>query len=409
MDFICRLGAPNGMVVEQQHQAADEHSLRSELERRGYYIFAVRPAGGMGRFSLSNLGLPTLGRKKKVLSTEEFLIFNQELAALLHAGLPLLQALDLMLERMKNPNFRPVLEDIRNRVKSGEDMSTAFEAYGDTFPRLYPSTLKAGEKSGELEKVIRRFIRYLQLVTEARRKVTSALVYPAVLIALSLLMLTVMALFVVPKFTAFYAELDAELPLLTRFTLGSIAIVRSNWLIILVALVTGYVFFRSWRQTNVGMVAVDRFKLRLPILGGIFQRFGLAEFCRSLSTLLTGGIPLVPASEIAVNGISNAYLRQQLLPTIQKVREGQPFYKAMEESTVFTEMAVNMIKVGEATGALDEMLGSVADFLDQQVETRTQRLLSLVEPVMLVIMGLIIGILLISVYLPLFSVITQVQ
>jgi type IV pilus assembly protein PilC len=409
MDFVCRIGTPDGMVVEQQHRATDEHTLRKELERRGLHVFAVRPAGALGRFSLSSLGLPAFKRKKRPLNTEEFLIFNQELAALLQAGLPLLQALDLMLERMKNPDFRPVLEDIRDQVKSGEDLSTAFESYGEMFPRLYPSTLKAGEKSGELESVIRRFIRYLQLITQARGKVVSALVYPSVLVVLSLGMLTVMGLFVVPKFTSFYAELDADLPFLTQVTLGIIGFVRGNLLLIVGALIAGYAFYRTWSRTETGAVAIDRFKLQVPLFGGIFQRFGLSEFSRSLATLLTGGIPLVPASEIAVGGVSNAYLRRQLQPTIQKVREGQPFHKALEESGIFTDMSVDMIKVGEATGALDEMLINVSDFLDQQVENRTQRLLSMVEPVMLVIMGLIIGILLVSIYLPLFSVLTQVQ
>jgi type IV pilus assembly protein PilC len=408
MEFLCRLGTPDGLVVQQEHQAADEHSLRRDLEKRGYHIFSVRPAGLLSRFSIPGGGF-RLSKRKKRLKTEDFLVFNQEMASLLHAGLPLMQALELMLERMKNPDFRPVLEDIRNRVKSGEDLSSAFEAHGDMFPRLYPSTLKAGEKSGELESVIRRFIRYLQLVSEARRKVTSALIYPAVLVALSLIMLSVMALVVVPKFTSFYDELNAELPLLTRMMLGVIDTVRSNWVLILGGLGGGWVFYRRWSKTNVGRIAVDRFTLQLPIVGSIFHRFGLAEFSRSLATLLSGGIPLVPASEIAVNGISNAYLRDKLQPTIQKVREGESFHQALEESGIFTDMAVDMIKVGEATGALDEMLGSVADFLDQQVETRTQRLLSLVEPVMLVIMGLIIGILLVSIYLPLFSVMTQLQ
>jgi type IV pilus assembly protein PilC len=408
MDYRCRLGTPDGLVVEQEHHATDEMSLRRDLEQKGYHIFSVQPAGFLSRFSVPGGGFRMRKRTKRV-KTEAFLIFNQEMASLLHAGLPLLQALELMLERMKDPDFRPVLEDIRNRVKAGEDLSAAFEAHGDIFPRLYPSTLKAGEKSGELESVIRRFIRYLQLIGDARRKVTSALIYPAVLIVLSLIMLSVMALVVVPKFTSFYDELNAELPLLTRIMLGIIDTIRGNWILILGGLVGGWLFYRRWSRTQGGMIAIHRFMLELPIVGSIFHRFGLAEFSRSLSTLLSGGIPLVPASEIAVNGISNAYLRSQLQPTIQKVREGEPFHQALEESEIFTDMAVDMIKVGEATGALDEMLSNVADFLDQQVETRTQRLLSLVEPVMLVIMGLIIGILLVSIYLPLFSVMTQLQ
>lgn len=404
MEFVCRLGTQDGRVVEQHHQGSDERSLRGELERRGYHVFEVRRAGAMARISLR-------GRRRpgKPIPTDDFLVFNQELAALLRAGLPLMQALDLMLERMKDQNFRPILQDIRDRVKSGENLSDAFASYGDVFPRLYASTLKAGERSGEMESVIRRFIRYLQLVSGARKKIVTALTYPAVLIGLSLIMLTVMGLYVVPKFTEFYADLNAELPFLTRVTLGIASFVRGQWLLIAAALIAGGVLFRQWRSTTSGRIAIDHIKLRVPLVGEILHRFGLAEFCRSLATLLSGGIPLVTAAEIAIGGVSNAYLRDRLGPSVDMVRQGQPFHRALEESRAFTDMSIDMIKVGEATGSLDDMLVAVSDFLDEQVEVRTQRLLNLVEPVLLVVMGLIIGILLISIYLPLFSVMTQIQ
>jgi type IV pilus assembly protein PilC len=357
---------------------------------------------------LSKLSLPNL-RPRRRISTDDFLIFNQELAALLRAGLPLLQALELMLERMKHPRFRPVLTDIRDRVKSGENLSDAFASYGDTFPSLYASTLKAGERSGEMEGVLRRFIRYLQLVTTSRKRVVSALVYPAFLIGASLVMMTVLALFVVPKFMTFYEDMNAQLPMMTKVMLGTVGFVRSNWILLVVGLVTGIVFFRRWRRSASGAIQYDHARLLIPFVGSILHRFSLAEFCRSLGTLLTGGIPLVTALEIAVDGVGNAFLKHHMGSVINDVRQGQPFYAALEKTRVFTDLGVNMVKVGEATGSLDEMLGSVADLLDEQVETRTQRLLSLVEPVMLVVMAVVIGTLLISIYLPMFSVITQVQ
>lgn len=404
MLFVCRLGTPDGRIVEQRHQGTDPRSLRSELEQRGYHVFEVTRPGGFSKLSLSSL---RPGGKK--ISNEAFLLFNQELAALLRAGLPLLQSLDLMLERMESPNFRPILEDIRDRLKAGENLSDSFSSYGETFPRLYASSLKAGERSGDMEGVIRRFVRYLQLVTSARKKVASALVYPAVLVGLSIAMLTVMGLFVVPKFTTFYKDMNADLPALTRMTLGTAAFFRKNWLPIFGSLAVGFVAFRQWRRTDLGAVAFDRFRLSVPLMGPILHRFGLAEFSRSLATLLGGGIPLVPALEIAVDGVGNAYMRQRLKPGIDLVRQGEAFHTALERSNIFTSIAVDMVKVGEATGALDEMLTSVADFLDEQVETRAQRLLSLVEPILLVVMALIIAVLLISIYLPMFSIITQIQ
>jgi len=399
MQFICRIGTPDGRVLEEVFTASDESALRSDLGKRGYHLFEVRRRG-----AASGRALPALGRMvRRRIPVQEFVIFNQELAALLKAGLPLLQALDLMLERMKNPYFRSVLTDVRDRVKSGSELSDAFAAHGDLFPRLYPSSLKAGERSGELELVIRRFIRYMKLLLDARRRVISALIYPAVLVCLSIAMIIVMAIYVVPKFMGFFAELGTDLPLITQIVLAVSTFASANWPLLLVLLVLGALALRSWGRTEPGRLAIDRLKLRTPFLGPVLHRFALSEFCRSLSTLLAGGIPLVPAFEIAISSVGNAYARNRLEPTVQMVREGKPFYAALEKSEIFLDMSIDMVKVGETTGSLDDMLNSVSEFLDEQVETRMQRLLSLVEPMMLVFMGIIIAILLISIYLPMFS------
>jgi type IV pilus assembly protein PilC len=271
------------------------------------------------------------------------------------------------------------------------------------FPALYPSTLKAGERTGELEAVIRRFIRYLKLVLEARKKVISALVYPAVLVGLSFTMIVVMTVYVVPKFTVFFADMEVDLPLLTRITLGISKLVTANWPWILGAVVLGALALRRWSRTARGREALDHARLRLPLLGKVFKQFSVSEFARALATLLSGGIPLVQALEIAVSAVSNLYIRNRVQPTIQQVREGKAFYAALETTKVFEPLEIDMVKVGEATGSLDVMLSSVAEFLDEQVETRMARILALVEPLMLVFMGGIVAILLISIYMPLFS------
>jgi type IV pilus assembly protein PilC len=408
MQYICRVGTPDGRVIEETFNAPDESALRADLGKRGLHLFEVRRRGVPGRSGAAGdargiRGLGGLRFRRKRIPNQEFVIFNQEMAALLKAGLPLLQALELMLERMPDPNFRSVLTDIRDRVKNGQDLSDAFAEHGEMFPRLYPASLKAGERSGELEQVIRRFIRYMKLVLDARRRVISALIYPAVLVCLSIAMIIVMAIYVVPKFMGFFSELDAELPLITQIVLAISQFANRNWPVVLIVVVGGVFFLRSWNRTDSGRMALDRVKLRAPLLGPVLHRFALAEFCRSLGTLLTGGIPLVPAFEIAVNSVGNSYVRSRLEPTIQMVREGKPFNEALEKSGMFLGMSIDMIKVGEATGSLDDMLGNVSDFMDEQIETRMQRILSLVEPMMLVFMGIIIAILLISIYLPMFS------
>jgi type IV pilus assembly protein PilC len=399
MQFLCRVGTPDGRVMEETFIASDEPALLADLGKRGYHVFEVRRRGVARGLSLAG-GT----RRRKRIPLPEFMVWNQELAALLKAGLPLLQALDLMLERMHNPHFQAVLTEIRDRVKSGEDLSDAFAAYGDMFPRLYPSSLKAGERSGELEKVIRRFIRYMKLVLDARRRVVSALVYPAVLICLSIAMIAIMMIVVVPRFMVFFENMEAtELPLITRLLLGTSTFAQKHAVLLLVGLVALIFGYRSWGRTAAGRLAIDRWKLRIPFLGPVLHRFAMAEFCRSLATLLTGGIPLVPAFEIAVTSVGNAWFRARLEPNIQLVREGKPFNTALESSKVFTDMAIDMIKVGESTGSLDEMLSSVSDFLDEQIETRMQRILSLIEPLMLVFMGIIVAIILVAIYLPLYS------
>ncbi len=403
MQYVCRVGTPEGRVVEQVFEASDEVALKTDLEKRGLHLFAVNRRG------LPRVGLPALRGRRKRIGDQAFLVFNQELATLLKSGLPLLQALDLMLERQRSPHFRSLLSDVRDRVKSGQDLSEAFAAHVDVIPRLYPSTLKAGERSGELEAVVRRFVRYLKLALEARKRIVSALVYPMVLVGLSISMIVVMMIYVVPKFMGFFSELEAELPLITQMTLGASTFASRNWLLLVVTVAAGWLGVRWWGATDAGRVAIDRWKLAVPFMGPVLHRFALSEFTRSLATLLAGGIPLVPAFEIAAAGVGNASVRRRIEPEIQMVREGRPFHAALEASGVFTDMAIDMVKVGEATGSLDEMLASVSEFLDEQVEVRMQRILTLIEPLMLVFMGIIIAILLISIYLPLFSALSNVR
>jgi type IV pilus assembly protein PilC len=401
MQFVCRYGTPDGHVLTQVHEGSDTGAVERELERQGHHVFEVRPRG------ISLLPRWGSGRRKR-MPDDEFLAFNQELAALLHAGLPLLQSLELMLERLEDPSTKEVLTDIRDRVASGEELSEAFGRYDDMFPPLYASTLKAGERTGELETVIRRFIRYLRLVLEVRRRVVSALVYPTVLICLSILMLAVMAIYVVPKFSRFYDDLGAELPQLTQITIGFSVWLRGHWAWVLVALAGGYFGFRSWLETPSGRETFDRWRLKMPIVGTIFHLFALSEFCRALSTLIAGGLPLVAAFEIAVKAVGNKHVSKSIEPAIDQVRQGQAFHDSLHRTEVFPKLAIDMVKVGEATGSLDEMLSNISDYFDERVETRVQRMLSLVEPVMLVIMGALVALLLVSIYLPMFSALGKV-
>ncbi len=412
MQFVCRLGTADGRIVEQIHEAPDLRSARREIERRGLHVFEIRRRGLQHMFA-SLLGTTsTAGRvgSGKTVPGPEFLIFNQQLAGLLGAGLPLLQCLELLHERQRNVTFKEALAEIKDRVESGTELSDAFSEAGETFPPIYASMLKAGEQSGGLEPVIRRYVRQLKLVTSSRKRVVSALFYPALLVCLSVGIVAVMMFFVMPRFEEFYAALDLDLPWITQALLRLSALLRSpTTLISLAAAVVG-----AWAAWGVGRggrlgATIDRLKLELPIIGPILHRFALSEFCRSLATLLHGGLPLAAALDTASSAVANRFLRGRAAALGPRIREGAAFHTALEESEAFTDLAIDMVKVGEATGALDDMVNSVSDFLDEDVETRTERLLSLIEPVMLVIMGFTIALLVLSMYLPLFSVLGQVQ
>ena len=402
MQFVCRVGTPDGRVLVEMREAHGEDDVRTELKSQGYHVFDVRRRG-----LFAKLRLPELGGKRIPMQT--LLIHNQEMAALLRSGLPVLQALELVEERQRDPLFRRTLGELRQRVRSGESLSDAVDSFGDMFPPLYAPTLKAGERSGDLETVIRRFIRYQRLMMEARKRIVSALVYPAVLIALSMGLIGVMTVYVVPQFSAFFSGLRTELPLLTRMTMGLSSFVRDNFLLLGIGLVLGVLALMQWQRTSHGAQTLDRLKLRLPLVGSIFHRTALSEFCRSLATLLSGGLPVVSALDVSVASIGNAHVRQRLRSLVERVREGVSLNAALEETGVVPDLAVDMVKVGEATGSLDSMLTSVSDFFDEEVETRMGRLLSLLEPVMLVFMGLVVAILLVSIYLPLFGLMGQVQ
>ncbi len=398
MEFDCRVGTPEGQVLERVYEGEDLISVKGELEKEGLFVFEVRPRG-----FLAGLSRWFGGRTKRKLPIRELLVFNQELVALLRSGLPLLQSLDLLKDRPKDPGLREVVGEVRDRVKGGEAMSEAFASFGERLPALFAPTLQAGERSGELESVLKRFIRYQRLVLDTRKRVISSLMYPLALISLSLILILVMTGYVLPNFSDFFQGLGAELPLLTRVVMNVANFLRLSavWLVGGAILLLGLT--RQWGGTDSGRRVIDGWKLRVPFLGKVFERMALSEFCRSLSTLLAGGIPIVPSLETSVSAVGNAAVRSRLRPLPGAVREGVSMADALKTSAVAEDLMIDMVHVGETTGALDQMLTDVSDFLDEEVETRMERILGLIEPAMLVIMAALVAVLLVAVYLPMYS------
>ena len=397
--FIVRVGTPEGEIVERQVQAANARAAQEELRRQGMYVFEAK----RGTRSLREF-LP--GRRG--VSIERFLLFNQELLALVRAGLPIIQSFDIMLERQKDPVFREILTDIRDKIKSGVALSDAFASYGEMFPPIYSTSLRAGERSGDLEGVLRRFLRYQKMIVGLRKRVVSALIYPAVLIVLMSGLIFVMLTWVIPRFSEFFAGFDAELPVFTRFLIAFTGVLRQNVIVVILAMVVLAFAFRHWIKTS-GRMTWDWIKLRTPFVGGIFHRFALMQFTQSLGTLLSGGTPMVPALEIASQSVTNQIVATRVASIVQNVREGEPLWRSLERTEVVSDLAVEMIKVGESTGALTEMLNNVSEFYDEEIEARLARVVTAIEPIILVFMGGIIAVLLYAFYLPLFQLSTVGQ
>ena len=399
-EFRVKVGWPDGSVAEQAVMALDPGAARLEIERRGGHVFEVKRRG----FSLG-----ASRAKRGRIKMSEFLIFNQELIALLKAGLPVVRSFEILLERQKNPTLRRVLGDVRERVNSGMSISEAFAEEGDLFPRLYWTSLKAGEKSGEIEAVLRRYLKYQKTVLALTRKVVSTLVYPAILIVLSVGLITILMTYVIPRFTEFFSDFNAELPLLTVVVLGVATFLRTH-ILILAASIGGAAYLASrWLKTTRGREWFDAVILKLPIVGGIFRRFAITQFTRSLGTLLGGGTPLVPALENAADAIGNRSVSRRVREVVPKVREGRELWKTLEEAGIFTDLTIEMIKVGESSGALEEMLSSVSEFYDEEIDLLLARVISFVEPVILVLMGGVIVTILLSVYLPMFRLMSAIK
>ncbi|HET7219788.1 MAG TPA: type II secretion system F family protein [Vicinamibacterales bacterium] len=396
MEFRCRLGTPGGEIIEGVYAADSEDRLRREFEEKGLYVLAIHRAG---KLAFGSIALPTRSR----IATREFLVFNQELATLLKAGMPLVQSLDILRRRVSNPLFKSVLDDVHDRVRAGNSLSEAFEAHGALFPGVYTASLLAGEKSGNLEQVIRRYVSYVKVVESVRRKTISALIYPTVLLVLSLIVVSILVLRVVPQFSGYYQQFGADLPLSTRMIVAgsNFATTYIGVLVVVVALMS--VGFWLWIKRPGQRQRFDRWVLRLPSLGPIARKFATSQASRTLATLLGGGIPLVNAIDVAARSIKNQYISAELQTASRQVREGRALAAAMTDSGAFPDVALKMVEVGEQTGALQEMLNSLSDFFDEEIETSLDRFVTLVEPILLIIMGLVIAGLLLALYMPLFN------
>ena len=389
-DFTVRLADERGRVQEQTHAAATADELRARFTQGGYYVYSVKAKSALG------------GGGKKKVKLETFLVFNQQFLTLIKAGLPILGSLDLLARRQKVVNFRAQLEDVAARVKTGQSISEAFEAQGG-FPIVYTTTLLAGERSGNLEEVLQRFLDFQRVSLTFRKKLQASLIYPALLIVMVVGLMIFLITFVVPRFAQLYDQLGTHLPWLTVFLLDLGTKAQSYGLYALGAVaVLGFLTYR-WMKTDAGANTIDRVRIATPVLGTVWLKYQVGLFSRTLSTLLTGGLPLVPSLETAAKAIDSRQISMAVYKSVDSVREGKGLSVSLGATKVFPELAIEMVEVGESTGALPQMLNSVAEFFEEDVQTSLSAAMSLIEPLILIVMGVVVVGILIALYLPIFS------
>ena len=386
-EFVIKLADERGRVQEQIQTAATAEELRARFTHAGYHVFSVRAHGG---------------RTRRKVKLEPFLIFNQQFLTLIRAGLPILGSLQMLGKIQKNALFSSQLDDVAGRVKTGEALSAAFEAQSG-FPLIYTTTLLAGERSGNLIEVLERYISFQRVALTFRKKLRASLIYPCLLMVLVIALMIFLLTVVVPQFALLYDQMGAKLPAMTMglLTFGKWMQHDILWLAIvaLAVAVAAYRFFITER----GKDFIDGFRVGLPVFGKIWLKYQVALFSRTLSTLLTGGLPLVPSLETAARSISSRKVSKAVLSSVTTVREGKSLAESLTRTGVFPDLASEMITVGEQTGALPQMLNSVAEFFEEDVATALTAALALIEPAILIVMGIVVVFILISLYLPIFS------
>ena len=388
-EFVIKLADERGRVQEQVQTAATAEELRARFIHAGYHVFSVRVRGAISR-----------GRRKVKL--EPFLIFNSQFLTLIRAGLPILSSLQMLGKIQRNAHFAGQLEDVAARVKTGQELSTAFEAQSG-FPVMYTTTLLAGERSGNLTEVLDRYVSFQKVALTLRKKLIGSLIYPTVLLSLVCALLIFMFTVVVPQFAQLYDQLGNKLPTLTLMLLSFGKWMQHTILWqVLIGAGAGYALFR-FLLTERGKDFADGFRVRMPILGKIWLKYQVALFARTLSTLLSGGLPLVPSLETAARSISSRRVSRAVQASVVTVREGKSLADSLAKTAIFPSLATEMITVGEQTGALPQMLNSMSEFFEDDVATALAAALALIEPAILIVMGVVVVFILISLYLPIFS------
>ncbi len=394
--FTCKLGASDGKIIYREFEAVEPEMLRKSLEDQGFFVFEVKRKPLQFLFDK--------GLKRRSIDNRALLTFNQELLVLIKAGMPIMQVLDAILERHDSGKLAEILRQVREDVKGGAAFSSALEKHGRAFPPLYVASIRAGEKTGDLPRTIRRYILYLKRVDGIRKKVVAALFYPSILVVFAGMAITLLLLYVVPTFAQVYTDAGSQLPLPTRMLIELTSLMRKFSPIVVVLAVFGVAGYRRWVATDSGRYTVDRFKLTVPLAGDVFTKYSVAGFARTLATVLGSGIPIIESLRMSIGTLNNRFMEKKLFEAVRFIEEGGRLSTALERINIMPPLALRMLGVGETTGSLEDMLLDISDYLEDELEERMHMLTTAIEPAIMVIMGVVIGGIIVAMYLPVFKI-----
>jgi type IV pilus assembly protein PilC len=394
--YTCKLGASDGTIIYRDFEAVEPGMLRKSLEDQGFFVFEVKQKRLQFLFDK--------GIKRRSIDNRALLTFNQELLVLIKAGMPIMQVLDAILERHDSGKLSEILRQVREDVKGGTAFSSALEKHGRAFPALYVASIRAGEKTGDLPRTIRRYIQYLKRVDSIRKKVVAALFYPSILIVFAGMAIALLLLYVVPTFAHVYADSGSQLPLPTRILIEITSVMRRLAPLALLLGVGTVAAYRRWVGTESGRYTVDRFKLTVPIVGDIFTKYSVAGFSRTLATVLGSGIPIIESLRMSIGTLNNRFMEKRLFEAVRFIEEGGRLSTALERINIMPPLALRMLGVGETTGSLEDMLVDISDYLEDELEERMHLLTTSIEPAIMVIMGVVIGGIIVAMYLPVFKI-----
>jgi type IV pilus assembly protein PilC len=399
--FICRLATEDGSVISKSFLAPSYGECRKRFEEQGFCVLSVKR-------DWKKIEIPLLPFEKKI-KDKDFILFNQELVALIKAGYPIVKSIDVILSRIKNHHFKELLMAIQSDLRAGKSLSEAFAPFEDQVSTVYLASLMAGERSANLDGTIKRYIDYAKIISHAKSKIRAALTYPTLLLFFSLLLLLILINFVIPRFSQFYADFESQLPGITRSLMTFSFFVKNHFLYLIAFVLSLFIAYLIMRRKENTRIWLHRIKLKIPYGRNIWLESAISLFCRTLSLLLEGGISLLASVRIASKAVPNTFLQHLMAGLPDSIKNGESLSESLIKAQFFTPLAIDMIRIGESSANLEGMLADVADVYDERIRGRIDTFVSLIEPVVIIFMGLIVAAMLLSVYLPIFNVIQVTQ